>query len=282
MSGWYLISVPIYALMAMSCHRTRRRRFPGPYRVRNYRVHAAAVLTNKTPSGTMRAPGMFEANFARERAIDLLADTLLIDRVELRRRNLIPPAELPWAVGTESVRRPTVFDSGDFPAVFERAVAEFGWSEPLPPGQGSVRRGRGIAALVEPSGLGPFEGARLDIDPHGNIQVIERLLVARPGTRNKPCPGCRRGAARADRAHHGTPRRYRADPFRRRLLCQPHRRDVRTRSLCGGACRQGKGNPRGGEKAGSGRARSPTGEWTYRAGRRARFESSPSARLRAC
>src|SRR5262245_11647328 len=101
--------------------------FPGPYRVRNYRVHAAAILTNKTPSGTLRAPGMFEANFARERAVDLLADKLSIDRVEFRRRNLIRPAEMPWSVGTESVGRPTVFDSGDFPAVFERAVAEFGW-----------------------------------------------------------------------------------------------------------------------------------------------------------
>jgi carbon-monoxide dehydrogenase large subunit/6-hydroxypseudooxynicotine dehydrogenase subunit gamma len=146
--------------------------FPGPYRIRNYRVQAAAVLTNKTPSGTLRAPGMFEANFARERAIDLLADKLSIDRVELRRRNLIKADEMPWSVGTESVRRPIVFDSGDFPAVFERAVNEFGWRDPLPPPSGSIRRGRGMAALVEPSGLGPFEGARLDIDQHGNVQVI--------------------------------------------------------------------------------------------------------------
>ncbi len=47
--------------------------FPGPYRVRNYRVDAKAVLTNKTPTGTLRAPGIFEANFARERVVDQLA-----------------------------------------------------------------------------------------------------------------------------------------------------------------------------------------------------------------
>ena len=78
---------------------------------------------------------------------------------------------MPWAVGTESVRRPTIFDSGDFPAVFERALSEFGWDRPLPPGAGPVRRGRGIAALVEPSAFGPFEGARIAIDPHGHVQV---------------------------------------------------------------------------------------------------------------
>ena len=145
--------------------------FPGPYRVRNYRAQAIAALSNKTPCGTVRAPGMFEANFARERAVDLLADKLAIDRADIRRRNLIRPGDMPWAVGTESVRRPTIFDSGDFPAVFERALSEFGWDQPLPPGAGPIRRGRGIAALVEPSAFGPFEGARLAIDPHGHVLV---------------------------------------------------------------------------------------------------------------
>ena len=145
--------------------------FPGPYRVRNYRVEAVAALSNKTPSGTMRAPGMFETNFARERIVDLLAEKLGIDPVEFRRRNLIGPQEMPWRVGTQSVRRPTIFDTGDFPAVFELAVAELGWNTPLP-AEGPIRRGRGLAVLVEPSAFGPFEGARLEVDPNGFVQVI--------------------------------------------------------------------------------------------------------------
>jgi carbon-monoxide dehydrogenase large subunit len=145
--------------------------FPGPYRVRNYRVRASARLSNKTPCGTLRAPGMFEANFARERAIDRLADKAGIERAEFRRRNLIGPDDMPWAVGTESVRRPTIFDSGDFPLVFERALQEFGWKSPLHQGEGPIRRGRGLAALVEPSGLGPFEGARIEIDSQGFVNV---------------------------------------------------------------------------------------------------------------
>jgi len=146
--------------------------FPGPYRLRNYRADAKAVLTNKTPTGTLRAPGMFEANFARERIMDRLAAKLGLDPAEFRRRNLIPPEEMPWHVGTESVRRPTIFDSGNFPLVYEKALAAAGWDKPLPPDHGSIRRGRGIAALVEPSGLGPFEGARVEIDAQGFVQVI--------------------------------------------------------------------------------------------------------------
>jgi CO/xanthine dehydrogenase Mo-binding subunit len=145
--------------------------FPGPYRVRNYRVRATARLSNKTPCGTLRAPGMFEANFARECAIDRLADKASIERTEFRRRNLIGPDDMPWAVGTESVRRPTIFDSGDFPLVFEQALQEFGWDVPLHQSDGPIRRGRGLAALVEPSGLGPFEGARIEIDAQGFVNV---------------------------------------------------------------------------------------------------------------
>lgn len=145
--------------------------FPGPYRVRNYRVDAKAVLTNKTPTGTLRAPGMFEANFARERAIDQLARKLGIEPAEFRRRNLIPPEELPWAVGTESVKRPTIFDSGNFPRVFELALAKFDWNGKRRAQAGPVKRGRGLALLVEPSALGPFEGARVSIDMHGQVNI---------------------------------------------------------------------------------------------------------------
>jgi aerobic carbon-monoxide dehydrogenase large subunit len=145
--------------------------FPGPYRLRNYRCDASAVMTNKTPTGTMRAPGMFEANFARERIMDRLAAKLGCDPAEFRRRNLIPAEEMPWHVGTESVRRPTIFDSGNFPLVYDKALAAAGWDEPLPPGTGPIRRGRGLAVLVEPSGLGPFEGARVEIDAQGFVQV---------------------------------------------------------------------------------------------------------------
>ena len=149
--------------------------FLGPYQIRNYRCQATAALSNKTPTGTMRAPGMFEANFARERAIDALAEQLGLGALEIRRRNLIRPNQLPWQVGTTSVGRPVIYDSGDYRAVLDRAAAEFGWEKPPAPANAPFRRGRGMAALAEPSGFGLFEGARIEVDAQGMVTVVERL-----------------------------------------------------------------------------------------------------------
>ena len=146
--------------------------FPGPYSVRNYRVAATAALTNKTPSGTMRAPGMFEANFAREQIVDMIADRLGKGRAEIRRINLIRPEEMPWHVGTESVNRPTIFDSGDFPATFDQAIKQFCWHKPSQAPSGTLRFGRGLVTLVEPSGFGPFEGARVEVDSAGFATIF--------------------------------------------------------------------------------------------------------------
>ena len=62
---------------------------PGPYRVPAYRAAGHVRLTNKTPGGTYRAPGRYESTFVRERLMDAIAQRLGLDRVEVRRRNLI-------------------------------------------------------------------------------------------------------------------------------------------------------------------------------------------------
>jgi aerobic carbon-monoxide dehydrogenase large subunit len=144
--------------------------FAGPYRVRNYRARVSALLTNKSPTGTMRSPGTFESNFARERIVDMLAEVLGMDRVEFRRRNLIRPAEMPWKVGTVGGGHPTVYDSGDFPAIFDRALAEFGWGSE--PDRRDGRTGRGVSVSVEPSALGIFESARIDVGVDGFVRVV--------------------------------------------------------------------------------------------------------------
>ena len=68
----------------------------GPYRIPAYHVTADVLLSNKTPSGTYRGPGRFEADFFRERLIDLAARDLGIDRVEFRRRNLVGKEAMPY------------------------------------------------------------------------------------------------------------------------------------------------------------------------------------------
>src|SRR4030095_9966081 len=70
---------------------------PGPYRVPAYRVAGHFRLTNKTPAATYRAPGRFEGSFVRERLMDAVGAKLGIDRVEVRRRNLIGQDEMPFA-----------------------------------------------------------------------------------------------------------------------------------------------------------------------------------------
>jgi CO/xanthine dehydrogenase Mo-binding subunit len=95
---------------------------PGPYRWQAYRCDVRQVLTTKTPAGTYRAPGRYEANFVRERMIDLAAARLGRDPAEIRAQNLITPEQMPYEVGTHTDEHPVVFDSGDYPRLLERTL----------------------------------------------------------------------------------------------------------------------------------------------------------------
>ena len=68
----------------------------GPYRVPNIHMQVTLVLTTKTPVGTYRGPGRFEADFFRERLFDMAARDLGIDPTEFRRCNLIAESEMPY------------------------------------------------------------------------------------------------------------------------------------------------------------------------------------------
>src|SRR5207247_9536031 len=86
----------------------------GPYRILNIDIDVSLQLTNKTPVGTYRGPGRFEADFFRERLFDIVAADLGIDRVEFRRRNLVAEAEMPYAVATITPSESKdEFDSGE-------------------------------------------------------------------------------------------------------------------------------------------------------------------------
>lgn len=148
---------------------------PGPYRVPNYECLARCVLTNKTPTGTYRGPGRFEANFVRERLLDLAAERLGLDPAEIRRRNFVGPAEMPYDVGTAALATRTIYDSGAYGALFERALARF--DLPAARGQQAAARaagrlvGLGLGYFVEKSGLGPWEYARLELEPNGQFSL---------------------------------------------------------------------------------------------------------------
>ena len=147
----------------------------GPYRFQAYEGEINCVMTNKVGTGTYRAPGFYEACFIRERLLDMLARDLGQDPADLRRKNLIRADEMPYTVGkTRLDGRLTVYDSGDYPAAFERALAEIGYDSMKRGGEsdgGDRRYGVGIASYVEPTGFGPYEGARLVIKDAETIEV---------------------------------------------------------------------------------------------------------------
>ncbi len=148
---------------------------PGPYRWQAFGCDVRQVVTNKTPAGTYRAPGRYEANFARERIIDLAARRLGVDAVELRRRNLIAPEAMPYANGSHTDGHAVVYDSGDYPLLLEKGLERFDlpamtrWrSEEPGPGR---RRGIGTAMFIEKSGIGRWEYARVSLSAAGQPQV---------------------------------------------------------------------------------------------------------------
>ncbi|MGZ3382846.1 MAG: xanthine dehydrogenase family protein molybdopterin-binding subunit, partial [Isosphaeraceae bacterium] len=148
---------------------------PGPYRIPNYRAEALCVLTNKTPTGTYRAPGRFEATFVRERVMDLIALHLGLDPIEVRRRNFIAPEDMPYDVGTKAHGTPVIYDSGDYGLLLSSALERFRFLELRAECEAMRHGGRavglGIGAYVEKSGLGPWEYARIDLDESGLVSV---------------------------------------------------------------------------------------------------------------
>ncbi len=158
---------------------------PGPYRVPHYTGEADCVLTNKTPLGSYRGPGRYEAVFVRERLVDLLARELGLDPADVRRRNFVGPEQMPYNSGTKAYGHDIVFDSGDYPALFETTLAMADYAKARAEQAAARKQGRylgiGIASFVEKSGVGPFEYARVQIDGSGRVVVFSGAAAVGQG-----------------------------------------------------------------------------------------------------
>ncbi len=148
----------------------------GAYRIPHVRMDVTLVMTNKTPSGTYRGPGRFEADFCRERLFDMVAADLGIDRVEFRRRNLIAETDMPYSLATvQELDIATECDSGDYRITLDRCLDEFEWSKRSKL-QGKLIDGRyhGIAVgcYIEGGASGPKENARLVLEDDGSVSVF--------------------------------------------------------------------------------------------------------------
>ncbi len=150
---------------------------PGPYRVPHLSATATNVVSNAVFSGAYRGSGRPEAAFVLERLLDRGARALGLDPAEIRRRNLIRPDDMPHRTGL--VYRdgtPVVYDPADYPAAFHSLLQIFdydGWRRQQAEQRGSSRPvGIGLAAYVQGTGVGPFEGADVRIDGGGTVQVL--------------------------------------------------------------------------------------------------------------
>jgi CO/xanthine dehydrogenase Mo-binding subunit len=149
---------------------------PGPYRVPAYRARGHIRLTNKTPCGTYRAPGRYESSFVRERLLDAIAAKVGIDRIEVRRRNLIGKAAMPYSLGLDTLGTHVVYDSGDYVTLLDRLLGAANWTaiqaDCARRRAAGEKVGAGFAMFVEKSGLGPFDKVRIEVSRNGGIEVV--------------------------------------------------------------------------------------------------------------
>ena len=150
----------------------------GPYDVPNYDTTFTAVFTNRTLVTPVRGAGRQHGVFVMERLLDLAARELGLDPVEIRRRNYLQPSDFPHDHGILfQDSAPLTYDSGNYAPALAKAVEMIGYErfrkEEQPRARGEGRRlGIGVVSFIEGTGIGPYEGARVTIEPSGDVRLV--------------------------------------------------------------------------------------------------------------
>ncbi|MDE2229245.1 MAG: xanthine dehydrogenase family protein molybdopterin-binding subunit [Alphaproteobacteria bacterium] len=147
----------------------------GPYTTPAIHVKVTGVFSNTNATCPYRGAGRPEASYCIERIIDIAAHQLGIDRVELRRRNLIPPASMPFKTGLVFT-----YDSGEFGTVMDKTLELGDWKGAAGRKAEAKRRGKlygvGVASVIEVAGgpaAAPFEEAmEIRFDATGGATVL--------------------------------------------------------------------------------------------------------------
>ena len=143
----------------------------GPYKIAHIGVDVVCVGTNKTPLATFRGAGQPEASLPVECMFDLVARQLGLSAAEVRRRNLIHPADLPFPVWVPTGAAAGEVESGDFPLMLERASELSGYNETVQTLPNGERVAWGLACGFELTGFINFESAKVRIDSDGKVTV---------------------------------------------------------------------------------------------------------------
>lgn len=178
-----------YCQFGLGSHGNAIAQVTGPYAITSTEYHVQAVLTNKTQQGAYRGFGADAGNWALERIVDKAALELGMDRVEIRRHNLIPADAFPYTIPAGNL-----YDSGNYQAVLDHALERFdyaGWCEKREAMRAEGRHiGIGVVTANERSVYGATEfwfwfdnadvavkttstpeGVNLNIDTAGNLTV---------------------------------------------------------------------------------------------------------------
>jgi carbon-monoxide dehydrogenase large subunit len=150
----------------------------GGYDIPNYYTEVTVLFTNKMIVTPVRGAGRPQGIFVAERLLDIAAKELGLDPIEIRKKNFIPPDKFPYDHKIiDQAFTPLIFDSGNYPAVLERAAAMIDYEHFVKEEQPRLRAegkhvGIGIVHFVETTGVGPYEGARVTVGASGKVNVV--------------------------------------------------------------------------------------------------------------
>jgi carbon-monoxide dehydrogenase large subunit len=152
----------------------------GPYDVPSYEAEFRAVFTNRTTVTPVRGAGRQHGVFVMERLLDIAAREVGIDAAEIRRRNYLVQDDFPHdhKILFQDFQ-PLVYDSGNYRPALETALELIGWEGWAGEKQRAADEGRrlgiGVVSYVEGTGIGPYEGARVTVEPNGRVRVATGL-----------------------------------------------------------------------------------------------------------
>jgi CO/xanthine dehydrogenase Mo-binding subunit len=158
----------------------------GPYKLGSYRVEFHSLYTNTVIVTPYRGAGRVHGCFVMERVMDAVADHCGLDRSAVRLANMIQPEEMPYDQGLMfQDGRPLIYDTGDFPLSLRKALDLVDWNGFAAVRDAARAQGRrvgiGLAAYVEGTGVGPYEGAHVRVETTGDVVVSTGLTTQGQG-----------------------------------------------------------------------------------------------------
>ena len=144
---------------------------PGPYDIPHYEAVAHCVVTNRTPTGTYRAPGRVESCFVRETLIERYAARVGLNPLEVRRRNLVRADQMPYRRVISAGSRPVILEDSDYPALLEEVVSHLNLDDVKASRAAGDKIGLGIVPFLERSTIHPFEAGAVLVRPDGRVHV---------------------------------------------------------------------------------------------------------------